>query len=118
MRFLVDESTGRAIARWLDAAGHDTVYVGEQIPQADDDQVIELARTEARVLITNDKDFGEKVFRGSRGHAGILLLRLADERGPNKIQVVRTVVELFGPRLAGNFVVATEHGIRIRKPSE
>jgi len=87
------------------------------IPQADDDEILELARAEQRILITNDKDFGELVFRGGLEHHGVLLLRLQDERPSHRVQIVDFVMKNHADRLAGNFAVATEKSLRIRAKS-
>ena len=63
MRFLVDECTGPGTARWLRDQGHDVFSVYDEARGTDDDTIIEKACNENRILITNDKDFGEKVFR-------------------------------------------------------
>ena len=115
MKFLVDESTGRAVARFLREAGHDVVIVGEEMPGAHDELIMERALAEGRILVTNDKDFGEKVFREKRQHAGVLLLRLADERAENRVRVVRAVISQHGDRLPNAFTVATERSVRIRR---
>ena len=65
-------------------------------------------------FITNDKDFGELVFRSGQAHHGVILLRLHDERPANRVRVVKAVLEKWADRLAGSFTVATESGVRIR----
>ncbi len=62
MRFLADESCDFSIVRALRGAGHDVVAVAEQSGGIPDDVVIELARADSRVLLTEDKDFGQLVF--------------------------------------------------------
>lgn len=116
MRFLVDESTGQAVVQRLRQLGHDVAAVAEEMPQASDDLIIVKALAEERILITNDKDFGEKVYRDSRGHAGILLLRLKDDRAVIKARVAESVVHLYGDQLRDNFTVATQNRVRIRRP--
>ena len=59
----------------------------------DDDLILEKARLENRILVTSDKDFGEKVFRERRPHSGVILLRLRDETNAAKIKAVRTLLE-------------------------
>lgn len=113
MRFLVDECTGPAVARWLRGEGHDVFSVFEEARGMQDDTVIAKAFEENRILITNDKDFGEKVYRRRRPHGGILLLRLNDERAVNKINVVRRLLDAHGDELTDCFVVATETRIRL-----
>lgn len=114
-KFLIDESTGQAVVRHLRRKGYDVVGVAEVMPQADDDNVIEHAFQEQRVLITNDKDFGEKVFRDAHPHAGVLLLRLSDDRASHKSRITEAVLRKYLDRLPDNFVVATEETVRIRK---
>ncbi len=79
----------------------------------DDDAVIAKAYTEDRVLITNDKDFGEKVYREGHPHKGIVLLRLDDERALNKIAVMKRLLETCHDQLVDQFVVVKERQIRL-----
>jgi len=50
-----------------------------------DDEIIVKAFAEDWILITNDKDFGDKVYRERYPHKGLILLRLDDERASNKL---------------------------------
>lgn len=68
MRFLVDECTGPAVARWLIQQGHDVFSVYDRAPGISDQEVLQRAFSEDRILITNDKDFGERVFREGHPH--------------------------------------------------
>ena len=74
---------------------------------------IRILLEDDRILITNDKDFGEKAYRERRPHWGIVLLRLEDERPASKIEMVRRLLRDYGDRLRGNFVVVTEEHVRI-----
>ena len=112
MRFLVDECTGPLVAVWLRERGYEVFSVYHQARGMSDDAVIAKAASEGWVLITNDKDFGERVFRDARLHRGVLLLRLDDERPSSKINVISRVLAQFGERLAEAFVVATETRVR------
>ncbi len=112
MRFLVDECTGPKVAVWLRAQGHDVFSVYDQARGVSDDEVIRRAFAERRILITNDKDFGEKVYREGRPHHGVVLLRLEDERAVNKMRVLARLLGQYGDELPGQFVVATERYTR------
>lgn len=114
MNFVVDESTGAAVVEFLRSAGHDVLAIAETSPQTDDFDIITRAAADGRIVVTNDKDFGELVFRSGQSHAGVLLLRLHDECAANRVRVVKAVVDQFADRLAGSFTVAGEKGIRIR----
>lgn len=69
---------------------------------------------EERIVVTNDKDFGEMVFRSGEVHRGVLLLRLDDESPANRVQVVASVLKEYATRLPDHFTVATEKKVRIR----
>jgi predicted nuclease of predicted toxin-antitoxin system len=115
MRFLVDECTGPAVARWLRAQNHDVFSVYEQARGMDDDDIVQKAFAEDRILITNDKDFGEKVYRERWPHKGVVLLRLDDERAANKIGTVRRLLGRYADRLANQFVVVTDTTVRFAR---
>lgn len=116
MRFLVDECTGPKVAAWLRREGHEVFSVFDEARGIEDDEVIQKAYDENWILITNDKDFGEKVYRGRRPHRGIIFMRLDDERATNKIQVLRRLLELYPDRFEDQFVVVTETQVRFAKP--
>ena len=77
-----------------------------------DDEVLKRAFEENRVLITTEKDFGEKVFRSRMPHRGVVLLRLQDERAANKIKDVMRLLASYGGQISGRFRVVTESHIR------
>jgi predicted nuclease of predicted toxin-antitoxin system len=113
MRFLIDECAGPALARWLRDAGHDVVSVFETERGASDARVLALAVREKRILVTADKDFGDRVYRAGERHRGVVLLRLADERAANKIAAVARLLAQHGARISGRFVVVTEATTRL-----
>ncbi len=113
MRFVVDECTGPAVAKWLREQGHDAFSVYEQARGLDDDRVLELAIRDQRILITNDKGFGERIFRERRLHAGVVLLRLTSDRAVNRVEAVRRLLAAHREELSGRFVVVTETAIRV-----
>src|SRR5437773_2002892 len=116
MRFLVDESSGAAVAEFLREQGHEVLAVAEAMPQAEDADILEKACSDRSIVVTNDKDFGELIYRSGHPHAGILLLRLRDESAANRVAVVKSVLKRHAGDLAGNFVVATDSQVRVRKP--
>ena len=72
MRFFVDENAGVAVARWLRSQEHAVFSVYEEARGIDDDAIIQKTFDENWILITSDKDFGEKVYREQRSHHGII----------------------------------------------
>jgi predicted nuclease of predicted toxin-antitoxin system len=74
----------------------------------DDSDIVRKAFDENWILITNDKDFGEQVYRERKPHHGIVLLRLEDERAKSKIELLKRLLNSHVDRLPEQFVVVTE----------
>ena len=63
MKFLLDVcADSRLLRSALLGLGHDVLSAGERFPRALDETLLAYARDDGRVLITEDKDFGELVF--------------------------------------------------------
>jgi len=116
MGFLVDECVGTSVARWPHEEGHDVASVCEEMRGAPDDDVLALATRRERIVVTTDKDLGEKVFRERKPRRGVILLRLDDERPPAKIAALRRVMSSCGHDLARALVTATEKAVRLSRP--
>ncbi|MDZ4719063.1 MAG: DUF5615 family PIN-like protein [Roseiflexaceae bacterium] len=115
MRFLIDACTGLLVAQWLREQQHEVYSIYDEAPTMDDADIIHKAVTENWILVTNDKDFGEKVYREGHAHHGVILMRLRDERAPNKIATLQRVLQQYMAQLPNQFVVVTEKRIRFAR---
>lgn len=115
MRFLVDECTGPVVARWLRDQQHEVFSVYEEARGMDDDEIIQKAFSENWVLITNDKDFGEKIYRERYSHHGVVLLRLSDDRAGQKVEAIRRLLQGYANQLVDRYVVVTETRVRFAR---
>jgi predicted nuclease of predicted toxin-antitoxin system len=68
LNFLADESCDFGVVRALRENGHDVLAVCEVAKRLEDSDVIELSAREDRVLITEDKDFGQLVYAHGTVH--------------------------------------------------
>jgi predicted nuclease of predicted toxin-antitoxin system len=75
MRLVADESCDFAVVSAVRSAGHDVISITERMPGAEDEQVIKLAATERRLLLTEDKDFRQLVFAAAKDNSGVILIR-------------------------------------------
>lgn len=64
MRILANENVPELIVERLRDARHDVSWVRADSPGATDQDVLQRAITEDRVILTFDKDFGELAFQG------------------------------------------------------
>ena len=115
MRFLADESCDFNLVRALRKAGHDVTAVCEISPRAGDIEVIELAVREERVLLTEDKDFGQLVFAHGKEARGVVFLRYPVSVRQKLSQEVIRLIKQHGKKLAGCFVVVEPGRVRISR---
>lgn len=117
MRFLLDENADARLVPYLAALGHDVAQIGTEYPASfTDEQVLTIAQTETRILITNDRDFGELIFRLRQPHTGVILFRLgAYTELTMKISRLGHVLERFSTQL-DQFLVVEPHRVRVRRP--
>jgi len=66
LRFLADESCDFAAVRALRAAGHDVLTVSQFQQRSVSEELMALALSDERILITEDKDFGTLTFASQR----------------------------------------------------
>jgi predicted nuclease of predicted toxin-antitoxin system len=81
-----------------------------------DVEVLAIAVENSAFLLTEDKDFGELVFRLHLPHNGILLVRFPNEYDPDiKAQkVVKIILEKF-EEIDGFFAVLDENRLRVKR---
>jgi len=114
MRFLADESCDFAVVRALRADGHDVLAVGESQQRSVDDHVMELARAENRILLTEDKDFGRLAFARHLDAPGVILIRFPGSARAALAAAVQRVIAEQGLQLQKAFVVLGPGSVRIR----
>ena len=115
MRFLLDENADYTLVAFLQELGHDVTSIAHDYPAAlKDTQLLSIAASEQRILITNDKDFGELIVRRQLPHAGVLLFRLADEEVVTKQNWLVHMLTHYADQL-DRFIVISDAGIRIRR---
>ncbi len=116
MRFLADECCDAALVDALREDGHDILYAIESLRGATDDELLARAFSEHRILLTEDKDFGELVYRLRLPAYGIVLLRFGVADRALKIPRMRYLLDQSTERLRlpGAFVVLKTDKVRVR----
>jgi len=115
LRFLIDVGVGKGIERYLQGEGYDTKAVRDIDPRMEDEEIIRTAVSENRMVITMDKDFGVLVYHSSMEHSGVLLLRLEDATGTEKLQIVKHIMQNYSDRIKNCFCVFQDDKLRIKK---
>jgi predicted nuclease of predicted toxin-antitoxin system len=113
MQFLADESCDFNLVRVLREAGYDVTAICETSPRAEDNEVIEQAVRESRVLLTEDKDFGQLVFAHGREARGVVFVRYPPAGREKLFTAVCRLIKQHGRKLAGCCVVVEPGRVRI-----
>lgn len=114
MRILADECCDAGLVDALRADGHDVLSVSSTTPGAADSDVLAQAVGSGRLLLTEDRDYGELVFAGLSEHEGVLYVRFPGNARQTMISRARAFVADRGESLLGAFTVLTPGGARIR----
>lgn len=114
MKFLLDECAGSVqLRRVLAGLGQDVIVASDFAPGASDEDLLALAYDEQRVLVTDDKGFGELVFR--RGLPHFCVIRFFKTTEAQRFAAVHTLIERHSSVLEqAAIVVVRGHLIRIR----
>lgn len=115
MRFLLDVcAASRSLQAMLRSEGHDVLSAVDVDPTATDAELMDLAREQRRVIITEDKDFGELVFVRRRPHAGII--RFTNLTVEEKVDAMRELLDQHPTAIDEQcIVVVTRNRVRIRR---
>lgn len=117
MRFLVDQCLSPDFAAKLFEAGHDVVHLRDLgMERAGDPEVLHHARSEDRVLVSADTDFGTLLARSTATRPSVVIFRRATGRRPTA-QARLLIANLPAIEEAldeGSVVVIEEARLRVR----
>ncbi|MBC8420548.1 MAG: DUF5615 family PIN-like protein [Proteobacteria bacterium] len=115
MKILLDTCVWGKSRKHLETAGHDVVWAGDWQEDPGDEEILERAHKESRILVTLDKDFGEMAIVREMPHSGII--RLVNFGAREQGVVCLRVINMYGNELQRGALVTAEPGrLRIRSP--
>jgi len=114
LKFLLDVGVGQKVFEFLQAEGFDATSIIALDATMPDNDILAIANREKRMVVTIDKDFGELVYRNNLAHFGVLLLRLEDATGEEKVAVVSQILKDFASQIPGKFCVYKSGRLRLR----
>lgn len=116
MKILLDTCVWGGVRAALTARGYDVIWTGEWESDPGDEEILEHAHDQGRILVTLDKDFGELAIVHNKPHCGIV--RLVDFSARDQAAICLAVLERYRAELIHGALVTAEPGrIRIR-PAE
>jgi predicted nuclease of predicted toxin-antitoxin system len=113
MNVLLDTCVWGGAKAVLEQAGHDVIWCGDWAKDPGDQEILAYALREQRVLITQDKDFGELAIVRGHPHAGIV--RLVGFAGKEQGDVCARILGAYHTDLcAAAIVTVTKQRVRVR----
>ena len=115
MRLVADECVDYGIIRELRKNNVEVFSIFEEIASIKDKNVLEIANEREWILLTEDRDFGELVFRLKNAHHGVILIRLEGYKPHLKAGIVLSTITKHSNELINSFTVIQPNATRIRK---
>lgn len=117
MRFVVDANLSPRVAGYLRDGGHDAVHVAEVgLLSASDPVIMDWARENRRVIISNDTDFGTLLAQQGASEPSFVLFRqLQDRKADGLVSLLLANLDAVADDLAAGAVVTlTPQHLRVR----
>lgn len=113
MKLVLDSCVWGPADSELRGAGHDVVRVSDWGQDPGDEAILARAFTEARIVVTLDKDFGTLAIFRRAPHAGII--RLVDVQARAQAGLCIEILHEYGDKLReGAIITADRNRIRVR----
>ena len=114
LKFLLDVNVGQAIEEVFTEKKYDIKCVNKLDPTISDIEILKIALSEKRIIVTLDKDFGELIFNSGHPHAGVLFLRIEDATILERKKIITYILDNFYSQLQNNFCIYKKGNFRIR----
>lgn len=113
--WLADENIPSHAIAFLRQRGEDVAAISEISPSIADQQVLEMARAQGRIVLSFDRDHGDLVFnRGAIPPRAIVYLRLYPPDPEALERILAGLIAMGDKALDGQFTVVSPEGMRQR----
>jgi predicted nuclease of predicted toxin-antitoxin system len=116
LSLLIDECVDVLAFPWEMIVSRQCFHVRSIAPAADDVDILALARKRGLILVTEDRDYGELIYRHrAPSPPGIIYIALAGLRLSARPQRLRTVLGDVLDHADGKFIVIGPSNVRTRQ---
>jgi predicted nuclease of predicted toxin-antitoxin system len=117
MKFLADMGISLRTINWLRDLGYDVFHLRDKgLQRLPDDEILDLARTEGRIVLTVDLDFAQLLAVSQKALPSVILFRLGNE---NYDEINKRLIEVLnncqGDLETGAIVSVNNEAFRVRK---
>jgi predicted nuclease of predicted toxin-antitoxin system len=111
---IADENIPPEMVAALRGHGVDVVYVREDFRGICDEDVIWLSREMNRIILTEDKDFGEWVFAHRAEGVSVIFLRYHFKQQKEVTDSLIRLIDTEQEKLLGRFTTVSDRKVRSR----
>ncbi len=115
IQLIADENLDFSIIKSLRQKGFSVISILETYSGISDEEVLSIAVKNNAILITEDKDFGELVYRMKKIHFGVILVRLIGMSSIQKMTICTESIEKNIYEMQNSFSVISSQQTRIKK---
>ncbi len=112
---LADENIDIDIINSIRKIGIEVFSIYESNRGLSDEQIIQISKSPPRIILTEDKDFGEWVFSHHEKEISVILLRYSYKEIDGIISKLTKLLEDLSKNLFGKYTTITINKIRIRE---
>jgi predicted nuclease of predicted toxin-antitoxin system len=107
----------QTVARWLKSQGHDTVHLNdENLNELPDQNILEKAIEEKRIVLTTDMDFGHLLAFNKTERAQVVQFRTSVFTSAFIREKLELLLNSYENQLEGEFIITVEDNrIRFRQ---
>ncbi len=113
-KFLANENFPLTSYRILKNWGWDIIHISEGNAGIMDDEVMNNAILDNRIIITFDSDYGELVFKNGYKPLGVIFLRIRDFSPSYPGELLKNLIEEESLLVENRFTVVGENQVRQR----
>jgi predicted nuclease of predicted toxin-antitoxin system len=113
IKFLADVNVEKPIVDYLLKQGYDIKWIPDYDCEMSDEELVQMANEEQRILITNDKGFGDLVIMQKKLSAGAILFRVKGQGSQEKIKLMRKLLMGYRDKLLNHCVIISKSKIRV-----
>lgn len=115
MKLLLDQGFPPLTAELLREQGIDTIHVSEiGYSRAEDPQIIELAQTDDRIIITLDADYHAAIALASAPSPSVIWIRVVNLRSAEYVEIIMPILNEYKEMLMNGVLITMRSDRKIK----
>jgi predicted nuclease of predicted toxin-antitoxin system len=114
MKIIADESLNFEFVSFLRSNGFEILSIAEKYPSEHDENILAMSLMPPAIIITEDKDFGELIFKNKKEFSAVILLRYDVGEEKSILKSLLSLLRNHLQELHKSFVTISVNRTRIR----